>query len=122
MPQQETFFEEKSSDCSIRVLKTYDPAFAREAFDAMTEAADAHLWESLRVDGLYDPGDIPAQVHPCRRDFLWGEVEDAAREDGNLRSFFVVVEVRGSTEQYLYVAPDWPSAEAFARSRLQLVP
>jgi hypothetical protein len=121
MPQQETVFEEKSGELWIRVLKTYDHGFAQEAFDGMSETADAHLWESLGIDDLYDPTDIPASGDPTRRDFLWDEIEDAAREDGNLCSFFVVAEVRGDAEQYLYVAPDWPNAEAFARDRMQPV-
>ena len=122
MPQQEMVFEEKSNDLWIRVLKTYDHAFAKEAFNAMSETADAHLWASLGIEDLYDANDIPLTDDAVRRDFLWGEVEDAAREDGNLCSFFVVTEVRGDAQKYLYVAPDWPSAEAFARDRTQLVP
>jgi hypothetical protein len=49
---------------------------------------------------------------------LWEELLEAAREDGSLLSFFVVNEATGSRSESLYVSPDWPSAEAFARSRI----
>ena len=121
MPKQETFFEETSGDLKIEVIKTYDHAFAREAFDAMDEAAQAYLWHSLGIDNLYDTSEIPPKNEPGRHDFLWDEVQDAAREDGNLSSFFVVNEIKGDTVENVYVSPDWPSAEAFAKSRMTAV-
>jgi hypothetical protein len=121
MPQQETCFEEKSDDLKVTVLKTYDRAFAREAFNDMTDTACEHLWKSLGIDHQYDPADLPAPNDRGRRDFLWEEVEDAAHEDGNLCSFFVVSEAKGDTDESVYVSPDWPSAEAFARHRLHPV-
>jgi hypothetical protein len=33
-------------------------------------------------------------------------------------SFFVVNEVKGTVSESLYVSPDWPSAQAFAKQRL----
>jgi hypothetical protein len=55
----------------------------------------------------------------CRRaDFLWEELLEAAREDGNLLSFFVVNEAKGNVSESIYVSPDWPSAEAFAKKRI----
>jgi hypothetical protein len=59
MPQQEVFFAQKIGERRIGVLKTYDAAFAREAFDNMDGNARALLWESLRVDENREPGDIP---------------------------------------------------------------
>ena len=43
---------------------------------------------------------------------------EQAREDGNLLSFFIVNETVGPHRESLYVSPDWPSAEAFAKERL----
>ena len=43
---------------------------------------------------------------------------DSAREDGNLLSFFVVSEAQNGISKHLYVSPDWPSAEAFAKKRV----
>jgi hypothetical protein len=39
MPQQEVFFEQSVGERRIEVLKTYDPSFAREAFDCMARLA-----------------------------------------------------------------------------------
>jgi hypothetical protein len=121
MPRQETFFDEQSGDLSIRVIKTYDPVVAREAFDQIGEAAESHLWEALGIDNLYNLTEVPALNSLERHDFLWDEVLDAAREDGNLCSFFVVEESCGPAVQSIYVSPDWPSAEAFAKGRIQTV-
>jgi hypothetical protein len=46
---------------------------------------------------------------------------DAAREDGNMLSFFVVSEATGDSSKGVYVSPDWPSAEAFAKSRVTAI-
>jgi hypothetical protein len=46
------------------------------------------------------------------------ELLEAAREDGNLISFFVVNAEEGSTSQTLYVGPDCLSAEEFAKAYL----
>jgi hypothetical protein len=40
------------------------------------------------------------------------------RQDPNLYSFFVVTETRAGKAEDLYIAPDWPSAEAFAKNRI----
>jgi hypothetical protein len=46
---------------------------------------------------------------------------EAAREDGNLLSFFVLNEANGNVSESVYVSPDWPSAEAFAKKRIVAV-
>ena len=115
MPRQELVFEKEIGDRRIEVIKTYDQAFARDAFEDMDEAAQAHLWQSLGIDESYESEELPPQ--PDRRDFLWEEAWDAAREDGSLLSFFVVTEAIGRRVENLYVSPDWPSAEAFAMAR-----
>jgi hypothetical protein len=120
MPQQETFFEQTSGQIHVEVLKTYDRAYAREAFQSMNESAYAHLWKSLGIEELYGRDDIPLVDSLSRHDFLWDELEEAAREDGNLCSFFVVNEVNAGSSGSIYVSPDWPSAEAFARDRILL--
>jgi hypothetical protein len=123
MPQQEVFFEQDTGDRRIQVLKTYDPGFAREVFDEMDAAAQAILWNSLEIEQTYDPADLPSPTDADRADFLWEELLDSAREDvrqnPNLRSFFVVNEIRNAAPQRsLYVSPDWPSAESFAKNLL----
>jgi hypothetical protein len=118
MPQQEIFFEQKTADGAVQVLKTYDRNYAREAFGKMDETAQSFLWSSLGIDEAYDPTDLPSRTRPESEDFLWEELLDAAREDGNLLSFFVVNEAKGTFSESLYVAPDWPSAEAFAKRHI----
>jgi hypothetical protein len=118
MPKQEVFFEQKGGGRRVEVLKTYDQGYAREAFVHMDEAAQTHLWDSLGIDENFDPTDVPPLHDPDSEDFLWEALLDAAREDGSLLSFFVVNEAKGTNSQSLYVSPDWPSAEAFAKSRL----
>jgi hypothetical protein len=118
MPQQETFFEQTSGSLHVEVLKTYDRTYAREAFETMNETAYAHLWNSLGIEELYDRGDIPSPDDASRLDFLWDELENAAREDGNLCSFFVVNEASGGPSESIFVSADWPSAEAFAKDRM----
>jgi hypothetical protein len=83
----------------------------------MDEAAQKYLWSSLGINESYDAVDLPPRHDAAGEDFLWEELLDAAREDGNLLSFFVVNEENGISTN-LYVSPDWPSAEAFAKDRL----
>lgn len=122
MPQQEVFFEQVTGHRRIQVLKTYDPAYAREVFDEMDEDAQSRLWKSLDIEQTYDVAGLPAATDPSRADFLWDELMDSALEDvrlnPNLRSFFVVNEIRGAAPQSLYVSADWPSAESFAKNLL----
>ena len=125
MPQQEVFFEQVTGDRRIQVLKTYDSAYAREVFDEMDDDAQTILWNSLDIEQTYDVADLPSPGDPDRADFLWDELLDAAREDvrlnPSLRSFFVVNEIRIAVPQSLYVSPDWPSAESFAKNLLARV-
>jgi hypothetical protein len=118
MPQQEVFFQQETAEKQIAVLKTYDQQFAREAFESMDNAAQAQLWTALKVGESYDASDLPPVGALEAQEFLWEELVEAAREDGQLKSFFVV---RGQTEHgisSLYVSPDWPSAESFAKGLL----
>jgi len=118
MPKQQIFVEQITGERRVEVLKTYDRSYAREAFGKMDEAAQMYLWSTLGIDEAYDPTDVPPRHDPDSEDFLWEELLEAAREDGNLLSFFVVNEAKGSLSESLYVSPDWPSAEAFAKSRI----
>ena len=119
MPQQEVFFEQTAGNRHIEVLKTYDQQFAREAFDSMDEEAQAHLWSSLKPEEIYDPTGLPAVEEPADRTaFLWDELVEQAREDWRTFSYFVVIEAKNGRSESLYVSPDWPSAEAFAKSRI----
>ena len=71
------------------------------------------------IDEAYEPVDVPHIHTGDGEDFLWDELLEAAREDGSLLSFFVVNESRnGTVTESLYVAPDWPNAEEFAKTRL----
>ena len=114
MPKQEVVFEQKTGDRRIEVLKVYDRAYAREAFGNMDEAARKFLWNSLGINENYDAADVPPIDDPASEDFLWEELLESSREDGNLLSFFVVNEHSES----VYVSPDWQSAETFAKNRL----
>jgi hypothetical protein len=118
MPHQEKFFEQQTGDRRVEVFKTYDRRYAREAFGNMDEAAQTYLWSSLGISETYDSADVPRRDGPDGEDFLWEELLEAAREDGNLLSFFVVNEAEGNQTKSLYVSPDWPSAEAFAKNRI----
>lgn len=120
MPKQEIFFEQQIGDTTVEVLKSYDQGFADEAFRNMSEAAQQHLWNSLKPEEVYDPADLPRLGDPDgeAEAFLWDELLETAREDGNLRSFFIVNETTGGHTEGLYVSPDWPSAERFVKTLL----
>jgi len=121
MPKQEMLYEQKTGDRRIEVLKVYDRSYAREAFSNMDEYARKFLWGSLGINENHDAADVPSSDDPASEDFLWDELLDAAREDGNLLSFFVVNEQNGSISESVYVSPDWQSAETFAKNRLATV-
>jgi len=122
MPVQEQFFTEEKAGRGIEVLKTYDQAFAREAFDAMDEEAQNRLWDSLKPEQIYDPAGLPRPDEPIEREaFLWDELVEQAREDWKSFSYFVVTETNGTRSENLYVSPDWPSAAAFAKGRLAAI-
>ncbi len=120
MPQQETFFEQTAGDRRIEVLKSYDQAYAREAFRSMDHAALQRLWTSLKPEEIYDPAGLPSLNDPAGdgEAFLWDELLEQAREDGPVLSFFIVNETVNRRSESLFVSPDWPSAQAFAQSRL----
>jgi|SRR5580704_14353422 hypothetical protein len=122
MPRQETFFSEAAKGVVIQVLKTYDQSYAREAFDCMSGEARNVLAVALEIEKNYDRADIPDPDGIDYESFLWDELRDAAREDvrqdPNLFSFFIVSETKKGKAEDLYVSPDWPSAEQFAKSRL----
>jgi hypothetical protein len=120
MPQQELFFQQEAGGRRIEVLKTYDQQFAREAFDSMDEEAQAHLWNSLKPEQLYDPAGLPTLSE--REDyeaFLWDELVAQAREDWQTFSYFVVNQAEGGHSESLYVSPDWPSAETYAKKQIK---
>jgi predicted RNA-binding Zn-ribbon protein involved in translation (DUF1610 family) len=84
----------------------------------MDEPALAVLWLNLKVEDSYDTADISDQG-PESNDFLWEVLLDEAREEGHLRSFFIVTEVKGKSSRNLYVSPGWPDAETFAMELIQ---
>jgi hypothetical protein len=120
MPQQELFFQQQVGERRIEVLKSYDQIYAREAFQNMDEQALQQLWTVLKPEEIYDPSGLPTLSDPEGEGeaFLWDELLEQAREDGSLLSFFIVNESNGKRSESLFVSPDWPSAEAFAKTRI----
>ena len=114
---QEVFFEQEQNGNRVEVIKTYDAAFAREAFAEMDDAALDFLAESLSLEDSYDLAEIPKRTSSEFLDFLWEEVQDNAHEDGNVCSFFIVRQVHSGDSRTLYVSPDWTSAEGFVKLR-----
>lgn len=114
MPVQEIFLERSSGEERVVVVKTYDQAFAKEAFDDMDPMAMEVLALSLRLSDLYEDEDVPSPNDIDFPDFLWQTVLDEAREEGQVRSFFVVFREKGNTRKNLLVTPDWPTAKSFA--------
>jgi hypothetical protein len=119
MPQQEVLFEQKTGDRRVEVLKTYDRSYAREVFKGIGDDARGALAAALELEKNYEPADIPDPNGSDYDDFLWDELLETAREDvrtdPNLYSFFVVSEATSAQPQDVYISPDWPSAEAYAR-------
>lgn len=120
MPRETSFLEQTVGNTRIEVLKSYDKAFAREAFDQMDEDALEFLAQSLHLDSLEtDSGLSPED--PDYADSIWEELADGAREDWNSFSYFIVAEKSGDKTSQLFVSADWPSAEAFAKKRISLL-
>ncbi len=119
MPKQEVFFEQQVGEHRVEVLKSYDQTYAREAFQNMNEQALKQLWNALKPEEIYDSASLPALNDPAGEGeaFLWDELLEQAREDGPLLSFFIVNETNGMRSESLFVSPDWPNAEAFAKAR-----
>lgn len=123
MPRQETFLREAANGVEVEVLKTYDKSYAQEVFRGMSTEALEALAATLNLEGKYEVTDIPAPNATDYADFIWDEICEGAIEDmrqsPTLSSFFVVVETNAGKAEELYVSPDWPSAEVFARNRIK---
>jgi hypothetical protein len=119
MPRETSFLEQTIGNTKVEVLKSYDGAFAREAFDQMDEEALRFLAETLDLDAserhLSRPDD------PDYADSIWEEMNDGAREDWNSFSYFIVAEESAGKTSPLFVSADWPSAEAFAKRRISFL-
>lgn len=119
MPREEVFFEQRTGNRRVEVLKTYDRSYAREVFDGIDSEARKALAAALELEKNYESADIPAPDGSDYDAFLWDELLEAAREDvrndPNLYSFFVVSESTSAQPQEVYISPDWPSAEAYAK-------
>jgi hypothetical protein len=114
MPTQEKYLRQRIGNKRIKIIKTYDKSLGHEAFADMDSAALDHLASSLALEQQYELSDIP--IRPAEAlDFLWDEVCESAREDGQKCSFFVVTRASRSARSFLYVSGDWPSAENYAR-------
>jgi hypothetical protein len=123
MPRQEIFLREAANGVEVEVLKTYDKSYAQEVFRGMSTEALEALAATLNLEGKYEVTDIPAPDATDYADFIWDEICEGAIEDvrqsPTLSSFFVVVETNAGKAEELYVSPDWPSAEVFARNRIE---
>jgi len=115
MPRQETFLSLQNGDELLEVLKTYDEAFAKEAFKHMDDDALSQLAASLKFETLYEPDNIPNPQDEDYEEFVWDAMLDEAREDYNTFSYFVVTKTLGSKSEWLFVSPDWPTAEAYVK-------
>lgn len=120
MPKQETLFQQQSGAHRIEVLKSYDRSYAYEVFQKMDETALSSLWNALKPEEIYEPEELPSLSDSSGQAeaFLWDELLDQARENGNVLSFFIVNRSDGQSTESLFVSPDWPSAEKFAQSLL----
>jgi hypothetical protein len=122
MPRQETFLREATNGIEVEVIKTYDRSYAQEVFRGMSPEAMKALAATLSLAEKYEASNIPAPDDADYEDFLWDEICEGAIEDvrqsPTLSSFFVVVESKNGKSEELYVSPDWPSAESFARNRI----
>jgi hypothetical protein len=123
MPKQESFLSESNGVVLVEVLKSYDSGYAHEVFRGMSDAALCLLWKSLKPEEIYDSVGLPKlgdseDLNGEAEAFLWDELKTQAREDDHLLSFFIVNETIAGRSEGLYVSPDWPSAEAFAKARL----
>lgn len=120
MPKQELYLDIENAGEHTFVVKSYDSAFAKEAFEAMTDEACQELANSLALDDNSEAEDIPERNSGEFSDFLWQTLSDSAREDGQLFSYFIVATKPSSgAERFLFVSGDWPSAEAYARKHAQ---
>jgi hypothetical protein len=120
MPGQTTFFDEIIGGTRIEVLKSYDEAFAHEAFEQMDDDALAFLARSLSI-GDSDEVTGPNPEAPDYSDVIWEELKDGAREDWNSFSYFIVTEESAGRTSSLFVSADWPTAQAFAKRRISLL-
>lgn len=130
MPKQEVFFEQSAAGTRIEVLKSYDEGYAREAFNSMDEEARKQLWDALEPEENYDAAELPKlndpeDINDEAGAFLWDELVTQSLEDPRasprMNSFFIVNETADGQSESLYVSPDWPSAEAFAKQRLATI-
>lgn len=125
MPRQEVFFEQQTGNRRVAVLKIYDRTYAREVFSGIDTEAREALAAALELEKNYEPADIPNPDGIDYDDFLWDELLETAREDvrndPNLYSFFVVTVAKSGRSQDLYVSPDWPSAEAYAKKLIAAI-
>jgi hypothetical protein len=122
MPRQEIFLREAANGVEVEVIKTYDRSYAHEVYQGMGSDALEALSTTLNLAQKYEASEIPAPHDDDYEEFIWEEICDGSVEDvrqsPTLSSFFVVVETNAGKLQELYVSPDWPSAEAFAKRRL----
>jgi hypothetical protein len=115
MPRQEIFLRSIAAGRTVEVTKTYDGKYAHEAFSRMGNVALDYLAASMELTSNFEKSDIPEQTDNDYAEFLWEAMEEAAREDGNLFSYFVVTESKSVVACDLFVSPDWPAAEAYVK-------
>lgn len=80
----------------------------------MDEASHAFLWNALNIAASYEQSELPEMNIAEGADFLWEELLQESREDGNVLSFFVIFETTADGRKPRFVAPDWPVAGQYA--------
>lgn len=73
MPRQETFLEREVNGRQLQVAKSYDPVFARDAFEQMEPMARDFLKQRLDLESKYDLAELPLPSDPSYADALWRE-------------------------------------------------
>jgi hypothetical protein len=114
MPSQELYLEKKAGLDTFQVIKSYDTAFAKEAFASMDEVAIEHLSASLAISGEYASDEMPTSPDGLT-DLVWEAMYDSANEFGQTKSYFIVRRTSTAGEDFLYVSGDWPSAESYVK-------
>jgi hypothetical protein len=112
MPSQELYLEKKAGLDTFQVLKSYDTAFAKEAFAAMNEGAIQHLSTSLSISEEYPADEMPTSPDGLA-DLVWEAMYDSSNEFLKTKSYFIVKRTSANREEFLYVSGDWPSAESY---------
>jgi len=114
MPLQEAYLDKPISQGRAFVIKAYDVKLTREAFEDLDENAREKVTAAPHRGDFYEAENIPSAGSPDYRDFLWETLSDEARDDGQIKSFFIVMrETSSESPEPQDVSADWPGAGIF---------